>query len=338
MPRLSEAQHAERALGLGASDVATLAGVNPWNTPFELYLEKIGELDPDARIDDAARGRFERGHRLEDVALQWDADISGEPVERVNRTVWHPRLPFLYCHPDGRRRPWSKTRTLVEVKTSNKKWTEVPRHVQAQCQAQMACTGAIKVDVVVLGFDGPPTRLLVERDDELIMALEGLATTFWDRVQRRDPPPVDGSAGASRWLDRLPPGEGQEAAATHEQSRLLDRLLAVRLDIKALGEEDARLVNQLKEGMLVLGVSRLRAKGIGSVLWTAPTTYRNPKWSVIAGEYRHLVDRVLDKAPDALGLGLDPWNAVAAIESIHTTVKEGVRSFRPSVEGEDQND
>jgi putative phage-type endonuclease len=302
MPRLSDEQMAERALGLGASDVATIAGVNPWRSAFELYLEKIGELDPDARLDDAARGRFERGHRLEDVALEWDRDISGEPFERVNRTIWHPRLPFLYCHPDARRRPWSRTRRLIEVKTAARKWTEVPRHVEAQVAAQMACTGADSVDIVVLGFDGPPTRFLVKRDEQLITALEGLATAFWDRVQRRDPPPMDGSAGASSWLDRRWREEPERLATPEERTLIATYLSHKRSIVEAQAQVD-RIGNILKFG---LEGNRVNAPGVGRITWMAPNEVKTPRWKDIASALRGELEE-------------EAW---AAIVEEHTTVQE----------------
>jgi len=192
-----------RSTYLGASDIAVLAGVNPWRTPFELYLEKIGELDPQAAASKAELDRYERGHRLEDVALDWHAEIAGVSIERIRRDVVHPRLPFVVVHPDARVKPWSKTRRLIEAKTSARKWDEVPQYVEAQVQAQMAATKADVADVVVIGFDGPPTVWEVARNDELIAGLEDLAAAFWDRVIRRDPPPLDGSRAASHWLDKL---------------------------------------------------------------------------------------------------------------------------------------
>lgn len=327
MPRLTDAQLAARREHLGASDIAVLAGVSPYAGPFELYLEKIGELDPDARRTDADRERMERGHRLEDVALDWDAELRGLSIERIRRDIVHPRLPFIVVHPDARVKPWRETRRLLEAKTAARKWDGVPQHVEAQVQAQMAATGADVVDVVVLGFDGPPTVHEVARNDELIRALEELAAAFWDRVQRRDPPPIDGSRAASHWLDRLFQ-EGPEVQADADQARVLARLLNIRADVKRLEAEDDELVNLLKFSLA--GSSRMYAPGVGKVLWTAPGERRTVAWKEVAAAYRGVIDRAR-----AAGIDLDQLLSDAAgttaldeIESLYTTVAEGVRTFR----------
>jgi putative phage-type endonuclease len=315
MARLTDAQLADRRNHLGASDIAVLAGVSPYATPFELYLEKIGELDLDARRTDADRDRMERGHRLEDVALDWDAELRGLSIERIRRDIVHPRLPFIVVHPDARVKPWRQTKRLLEAKTSGKKWDEVPQHVEAQVQAQMAATGADVADVVVLGFDGPPATFEIARNPELIAALEELATSFWDRVQRRDPPPLDGSRAASRWLDRLF-REGPEEVADASQADAIARLLDIRARMKALEVEEGELVNALKFSMA--GGARLYAPRVGKVVWTAPSSRTTVAWKDVVAEVRAwLVD--------------DMPNLVAKLdeaEALHTSVAEGLRTFR----------
>ena len=307
MPRVTPEQLAEP--GLGATAVAVIAGVSPYRTPFEQYLISIGELDPDARQTDEERGRLERGHRFEDICLDWYAEDHG-PIERVYRTVRHPRLPFIRVHPDARRRPWRETRRLVEAKTSARRWHEVPRHVEAQSQVLMAAAGADVVDVAVLGFDGPPAVLEVPRNDELIGALEELAAVFWDRVQRRDPPPMDASPAANRWLDRLW-REGPPMIADEDQRALLGRLLEARAERDRLEAEDGDLVIALKQSMA--GGMRLVAPGVGSVIWTAPYERRTTSWKTIAEGLLTLVSA----------------DEREALLSLNTKVDSDVRNFRP---------
>jgi len=285
MPRLTQDQLDERLKGIGASEMPAIAGVDPYRTALEVYFIKVGELDPEALIDEASRGRMERGHRLEDVALQWDKDINGDAFERVNRTVWHPRIPFLYCHPDARRKPWTTSRRLIEVKTSNRKWTEIPRNVEVQVQTQMACTGALSCDVILLTFDGAPYRWTVERDEDLISALLQVAETFWDRVMRLDPPPMDGSTGATHWLNTTRWKSEPEFRADPDQTEVIRQLLDVKRKISAFESEEERLTNVLKFSMA--GAGRMVAPGVARVTWTAPTVVRSTKWKEVAADYRH---------------------------------------------------
>jgi hypothetical protein len=192
---------------------------------------------------------------------------------------------------------------------------------------QMAASGADVVDVVVLGFDGPPATFEVGRSDELIAALEDLAASFWSRVERRDPPPIDGSRGASRWLDRLF-REGPEQRADASQADALARLLAIRAQVKELEAEDDAIVNALKFSMA--GGSRLWAPNVGRVLWTAPTTRSTVAWKDVAAAYRELLE--------ALTPGDYAARQAAEIEAEHTTTAENVRQFRitPAKPGQEE--
>lgn len=312
MPRLTDAQIAAKRHTLGASDFATLAGVG--EPMSELYLRLIGELDPEARRGDRERATLERGHRLEDVALDWYADDRGVPIERVHRDIVHPRLPFVIVHPDARVKPWRQTRRLVEAKTTRSRWDVLPQRVEAQVQAQMAATGADVVDVAALSFDGLDV-FEVPRNDELIAALEDLAREFMARVERRDPPPMDGSRAESRWLDRLFEAGG-EVTAGAEQAEALRRLIDIRAQVAQLEAEDARIVDVLKFSLA--GASRLIAPGVGKVVWTAPGSRSAVAWKEVAAELR---EWITDEYPQAA-------DRIAAIEAEHTATTEGVRTFR----------
>lgn len=309
MPRLTDAQIAAKRHTLGASDFATLAGVG--GPLSELYLRMIGELDPEARRGEQERSILERGHRLEDVALSWYADDRGVAIERIHRDIRHPRLPFVIVHPDARVKPWRKTRRLIEAKTTRSRWDAVPQRVEAQCQAQMAATGADVVDVAALSFDGLDV-FEVGRNDQLIAGLEDLARAFMERVERREPPPMDGSAAESRWLDRLF-DVGDEVIADPDQARTLARILEIDQVGKDLEAERDRLRDVLKFSMA--GASRLIARGVGKVVLTAPSFPATTRW-------REVAETLASQLPDGA------FEAAAAAHTARAT--EPVRQFRVS--------
>lgn len=41
------AWHAFRALGVGGSDMSTILGLNPYSTPYDLWLEKTNRQQPE---------------------------------------------------------------------------------------------------------------------------------------------------------------------------------------------------------------------------------------------------------------------------------------------------
>jgi len=142
---------------------------------------------------------------------------------------------------------------------------------------------------------------------------------FWDRVERRDPPPIDGSRAASRWLDKLF-REGPEEQADASQADALARLLAIRAQAKALEVEDGELVNALKFSMA--GGSRLYAPNVGRILWTAPTQRRTVAWKDVVADLRTVL--AMYPHPEPLLAEID------AVEAAHTTVADDVRTFRPT--------
>lgn len=309
MPRLTDAQIEAKRHTLGASDFATIAGVG--GPQSELYLRLIGELDPEARRGDQERAVLERGHRLEDVALAWYADDKAVAIERIHRDIVHPRLPFVIVHPDARVKPWRETRRLVEAKTTRSRWDVLPLRVEAQVQAQMAATGADVVDVAALSFDGLDV-FEVPRNDLVIAKLEDLAAAFMDRVERRDPPPMDGSSAESRWLDRLF-DVGEELIADPDQARTLARILEIDQLGKDLDAERDRLRDVLKFSMA--GASRLIARGVGKVVLTKPSFPGSTAWKDVA-------ETLAGQLPDG---------ALEAAVDAHTTrATEPVRQFRVS--------
>jgi len=47
-----------RKQGIGGSDAPTVAGINPWKSPVELYMEKTGEIEPQEAGEKAYWGSF----------------------------------------------------------------------------------------------------------------------------------------------------------------------------------------------------------------------------------------------------------------------------------------
>ena len=147
---------------------------------------------------------------------------------------------------------------------------------------QMAATGAEALTSWCSASTARRPRSRCFRDDELIAALENLGATFWQRVQGAIPRRST-AAGARHWLNRQPWSD-TEYRADSSQADALERLLAIRAQVKALEAEDADLVNAL--AFTMAGASRLYAPGVGRVLWTAPTTKRTVRWKEVAAAYR----------------------------------------------------
>ena len=70
-----------RKEGIGASEVATIVGLNPWETPYQLWRRKTG-LDPSKAMTTA----MQTGHILEDGVAQYWAQATGREIIAARTT------------------------------------------------------------------------------------------------------------------------------------------------------------------------------------------------------------------------------------------------------------
>lgn len=229
-----------RNTGIGGSDAGTVLGVNPYKTPFQLYLEKRGEI----QVDDLdAKESIIWGHALEDVVAQEYSRRTGNKVQRCTTLQRHSQYPWMLGNLDrlvweGGKAPQHKgelrTGHLLECKTALGRFIdktmwgpdgsdEVPMSYLAQCQHYLAVTGAEQCDLAVL-LSGPEFRIYpIRRDDELIASMIEREEAFWESIQSgRAPEPDYDHPSTAGVLAKLYPGtDGSEIvlpdSATHWQ-------------------------------------------------------------------------------------------------------------------------
>lgn len=185
--------------GLGGSDIAAVAGLSPFATPTSVYLEKIGLLRDSGNEESWQR----MGRLLEPVIAQLFEEETGYHVAsiRPQECVTHPERPWMRATldgivwPEGIRddRPFGP----IEIKSTTRwasDWSdEPPDYYQCQLQWQMAILDADRGWMAAL-VDGRRFRWWeVPRRQGEIDLLVSLGEAFWQRVQERRPPPVDGS-------------------------------------------------------------------------------------------------------------------------------------------------
>lgn len=87
-----------RKHGIGSSEVATILGLNPWETPYQLWRRKKGL---DAPKDETFA--MKAGHYLEDAVSQFWADATGREVIKSSAGDWlivSSERDFLRASPD----------------------------------------------------------------------------------------------------------------------------------------------------------------------------------------------------------------------------------------------
>jgi putative phage-type endonuclease len=240
-----------RKHGIGGSDASAVAGLNPYKSPVQVYLEKIGDME----IEEAGESAY-WGTMLEDMVAQEFSKRTGMKVQRKNAILQHPEYQHMIANIDrlivGEDKPG-----ILECKTANawsgKDWEEgkIPPQYIIQVQHYLAVTGYEYAYIAALVGGQKFFYYKIDRDQELIDYLVKIESVFWQMVQDRMPPEVDGSEASSDLLKKLYPiaEDRKEIDMPAEASLLLDAYEQVKAEIKELEQRKDELENKLKAMM-----------------------------------------------------------------------------------------
>ncbi|TCO79106.1 YqaJ viral recombinase family nuclease [Marinisporobacter balticus] len=190
-----------RTKGIGGSDAAAIAGLNPWKSPISVFLDKTGKADP---VEDNERMRI--GRDLEDYVAKRFEEATEMKVRRRNAILQHPKYDFMFANVD--RLIVGKNEGL-ECKTTNSyaksEWEEgIPLHYEIQCLHYMAVTGADAWWIACLIGNEKFVYKRIERDESAINHLINIEKEFWeDHVLANEMPAPDGSKDADGILREM---------------------------------------------------------------------------------------------------------------------------------------
>lgn len=171
-----------RGSGIGSSEVSTILGYNPFETPYQLWRRKMG-IDPPVEENYAMK----RGHFLEDAVARFYADATGREIIKrsaVDWLIYNNEKPYLRVSPDRTfwipDRPKSdRNKGIVECKTTlleiDKQ--QLPMHWFSQLIYQLGVaemefgsiawlSGRMEFDYVDLEFDADFYKFMVEEVDK----------------------------------------------------------------------------------------------------------------------------------------------------------------------------
>jgi putative phage-type endonuclease len=244
-----------RRTGLGGSDAAAACGLSPWRTPYDLWLEKLGQAEPLPASEPMLWGNL-----LEPVIAAEYCRRTGHQIALAPPMLRHPTHPFMIAHIDGR----IDNSRILECKTARTAagWgetgsDEIPLQYLAQIHHYLVVAGAAAADIAVL-IGGQDFRLYeVAADADIARELVEQEYLFWRRVETREPPdPVNTADAVRRWGSLAAAGT---VIATEAELFAFERLQQIRSQKKhleseqdeaelklmqALGEEGDRLVDE----------------------------------------------------------------------------------------------
>lgn len=229
-----------RRSGIGGSDASTVCGINPWESPVSLWLDKTG-----IRPSTFEGNRFtDWGHRLEDAVATYYADTTGHRIERPAFMYRHPEHPFMLANPDRFIVTDPDDPGVLEVKTADRRhldeWgdedgDDVPAHYLLQLHHYLAVTGCRWGAFVALIGGNEPRVRRIEQDPELAAMLIDREAEFWQLVEEQTMPPTDGSEATADALARLWPSTIPDPVELDpDHATAVAELRNVKAEIKAL--------------------------------------------------------------------------------------------------------
>ena len=171
----------ERKKYIGGSDAAGILGISRYKTPLQVWAIKTGQVIP-PNIDDVVAVKL--GVKLEQAVAEFFTEATGKEVEKVNKTLIHPKHDFLRANID--RRVMAESAGL-ECKTTNQfkasEWEDdnIPIEYALQCIHYMAVTGWRKWYIAVLIGNFEFRWKLITRDEKVIDDLVKKEVDFWNR-------------------------------------------------------------------------------------------------------------------------------------------------------------
>lgn len=239
-----------RKSGIGSSEIGTILGVNPWETPYQLWRRKKG-LDAPKEENFAMKA----GHYLEDAVAHFFADSTG--VEIIKRSaedflVVNSLRDYLRVSPD--RTFWlpnqvhnDDNKGILECKTTQMSIDaeSIPQHWYCQLQWQLGTAEMANGALAWLTQGREFGFVNYEFDQSFFEFMLEEADRFWTDYIIGDA--VPDSASVEDVMIRSPRSTaGKVVEATEEISDLAARLVEKKATATTAAAEVEELTDKLK--------------------------------------------------------------------------------------------
>jgi putative phage-type endonuclease len=239
---ITEEQRQWRRRHLGSSDIAAVLGCDPWRTPYDIWLDKTGQL-PDFEPNE----EMEIGTILEDGVLTWAEKSLGMLLRNQSMVV--QGLPIgtnidAIVVADGN--PVEAKTTAVIGGMASDEWgdertDELPDRVILQCHVHMMAT--LKDICFVPALIGGRGFVMyeVKRDQDIVDIISERACDFWNKyvVPVIAPPESLPSISSIKKMRRIP----NKVVDLHDD--LINRWLSAKNVLKDAEREAEEAQNAL---------------------------------------------------------------------------------------------
>lgn len=192
-----------RTQGIGGLDVSVIAGINPFKSGYQLWLEKTGQIEPEQSNTEYTHF----GTILEPIVRKEFMQRTGLKVRQKHMLLQSEEYPFMLADLDGVINE-NGERVIFEAKTASSYKQEiweggVPAEYILQVQHHMFVTGARKTYVAALVCGNHFYCHTVERDDDMIRKIIAMEKYFWEvNVIGGVEPIPDGSEATTNYFNR----------------------------------------------------------------------------------------------------------------------------------------
>ena len=277
---------AERKKGIGGSDAAAVMGVSPWMTPVAVWCDKTGRSAPKEENES-----MRIGTALEQFVADRYCAETGRTVQKFNKMIHKGCLLGNFDRlvvPEGEKVASHKgevrTDLLLECKTSSREWDgEVPIQYFCQVQHYMGLDPRLAhADIAVLFLGRKHFEIMrVERDDEVIHAMQERLTSWWEEYVIGDkmPPPTNEADCKLLWARSNP---GKTITTSEEIEEKVKQYNKLKADEKSAKEAAEIYKNDicafLEDNEVLLGID-----GKPILTWKSPVKEKSDTdWEALA--------------------------------------------------------
>lgn len=237
-----------RTKGIGGSDVSVIAGITPFKSVYQLWLEKTGQTEPEEGGSEYAHF----GTILEPVVRREFMERTGMKVRQKHMLLQSEEYPFMFANLDGVIREGGEL-CIFEAKTASAYkqdvWEEgTPAPYILQVQHYMAVTGAKKTYIAALVGGNHFFCHEIMRDEEMIEKIIAMEKYFWEtHVVGGVEPIPDGSEATVRYFnERFLKSSGEMIELPGEALTACEEFERLSQQIKELETAKNAAANQLK--------------------------------------------------------------------------------------------
>lgn len=288
-----------RKKGVGGSDMSTILGLNAFKTPYDLWLEKTGRVEPE---DISDKWAVIRGNALENELRKRFRSNHPEMLvtDGTDKQFISREKPYMRASLDGILQGKDGSFGILEIKTASNRragdWHDedgnlrIPTYYLAQVEFYALVTGWTWGYVYAAIGDDEPVEIPFEADVEDMGAIDEAAADFWRFVTSDTPPQLTGSDVQKAWPE--PTTDIVDESADDYLYNLLARYeSAIRMlnDLKATQKE-------LQE-QIILRIGSHTGVRCGNLQATYKTTTRK-EYVVKATTYRKFAFKATEETEE----------------------------------------